>query len=338
MRQISSPATTRTAAAAVLSATAAVLVACGGQVTSDAHDSSSGETVRITNCGRELVFPKAPKRVVGLMPTQTDLLVRLGAADELVGQAQTAVSTLPIDIADQVRGVPVLSEDSPPARESLLAVQPDLVVSPTTYEFTASQGFADLDQLARSGAAAYVATGGCADRRNVAQVSDVLTDIRNLGEILGHRETAVRLSDEAERRLAAVTAAIEGRPRPTVAQVYVEGNSLSAIGAGVEADIIKRAGGSNVFDPDSDEFSSFFAAQINPEEIVSRAPEVIVFGVTDRAHEQQTRNYLARTFPDVPAVRHGRVIALSESDLHPGTLGNIAAVEAVARGLHPNAF
>jgi iron complex transport system substrate-binding protein len=272
------------------------------------------------------------------MPTQTDLLVRLGAAGELAGQAQTAVSTLPVDIAGQVRDVPVLSQDAPPSRETLLAVQPDLVVSPTSYEFTASQGFADIDQLARSGAAAYIATGGCADRRNTAEVSDVLTDIRNLGEILGHRDIAARLSGDAERRLAAVTAAIEGRPRPTVAQLYVEGNSLSAIGAGVEADIIKRAGGSNVFDPHSDEFADFFAAQINPEEIISRAPEVIVFGVTDRTHELQTRDYLARTFPDVPAVRDGRLIALSESDLHPGTLGNVGAVDAVARGLHPDSF
>ncbi|WP_116951414.1 ABC transporter substrate-binding protein [Jiangella endophytica] len=324
---------TRTAVALL---TLAALSACGTGVTPDAPAATAtGETVTLTNCGRELSFDAAPTRVVGMMPSQTELLLRLGLHDALVGQAQTATHPLPGDLADDAAAIPVLSTDAPPAREDLLAATPDLVVSPTEYEFTAEQGFASLDQLAGNGAAAYVATGGCAERRNTATVTDLLTDIADLGAIFRVPERADELTDEAEQRLAAVEAAIEGKPRPTVAQLFVEGNSLSAIGAGVEADIIRTAGGDNVFDPDAPEFANFFAAVIAPEEITSRDPEAIVFGVSSPAQEQQTRDYLARTFPDVTAVRTGTLVAVPASDLFPGTLGNIDAVELIAGALHP---
>ncbi|MGW5877233.1 ABC transporter substrate-binding protein [Nocardiopsis terrae] len=324
---------------AALLAAPLVLTACGTGVTSDqAASDASGDTVTVTNCGRELSFDTAPGSVVGLMPSQTELLLRLGVRDSMVGQAQTEVSALPEDVAEQADGIPVLSTDAPPAREDLLAVAPDLVAAPTEYEFTAEQGFASIEQLDENGAQAYVATGGCADRRNTAQVTDVLTDVTDLGAILRVPEEAERLVQDTEERLAAVEEAISGSEQPSVAQVYVEGNSLSAIGAGIEADIIRTAGGANVFDPDSPEFADFFAAQINPEEIVGRSPEAIVFGVSGPEHEEQTREYLRDTFPEVPAVENDLLVAIPASDLYPGALGNVDAVETIAQELYPDAF
>lgn len=329
-------------ALAALSTIPLALTACGTQVTGgpDAPSAAGGaeEAVGITNCGRELTFDAAPANVVGMMPSQTEMLIRLGLQDSLVGQAQTEVSALPDDIADAAGDVPVLSTDAPPAREDLLAAGPDLVVAPTEYEFTAEQGFASIEQLKENGAQAYVATGGCADRRNTAEVTDVLTDIENLGAIMRVPEEAEKLAKDAEDRLAAVEEAIDGEERPTVAQVYVEGGSLTAIGAGVEADIIATAGGENVFDPDAPEFEDFFAAEINPEEIVSRDPEAVVFGVSGPDQEEKAREYIQNTFPDVAAVENDALIAVPQADLHPGTLGNIDSVEAIAQALYPDAF
>ncbi|KOX15609.1 ABC transporter substrate-binding protein [Nocardiopsis sp. NRRL B-16309] len=326
-------------ACAALAVLPLALTACGSGVTADpAGTEDSGETVTVANCGRELSFDTAPSSVVGLMPSQTELLIRLDAADSIVGQAQTEVSALPDDIAGQAADIPVLSADAPPAREDLLAVSPDFVASPTEYEFTAEQGFASIEQLNENGAQAYVATGGCADRRSTAEVTDLLTDIADLGAILDVPDAAEELAQDVEGRLAAVEDAIGGSAQPTVAQVYVEGDSLSAIGAGIEADIIRAAGGDNVFDPDAPEFADFFAAQINPEEIISREPDAIVFGASGPEHEEETREYLRSTFPDVPAVEDDLLIAIPASDLYPGALGNIDAVETIAQGLYPDAF
>lgn len=338
----------RTAVPALGLVTALTLVGCGSDVSpqDDAQDNprgaaggaADGYPVTLTNCGREVVVDRAPERVVGMMPSQTELLVRMGLADRLVGQAQTSTYDLPETLAAEVADVPEISTDTPPAREDLLEVRPDVVVAPTTYEFTAEQGFATIEQLEQSGAVAYVATGGCFERRASAEVDDLLVDIENLGRIHGVDDAADRLVEETEARLAAVDEAVSGAEKPTVAQLYVEGSSISAIGAGVEYDIIRRAGGDNLFSPDEKLFEEFFAATITPEEVAARNPDVIVFSVTDAAQERQVRDYLRRTFPDVTAVAQDRLVAIPAADLFPGALGNVTAVETIAEELYPERF
>lgn len=322
-----------------LAMAAVTLSACGAAVSSTQEaDAAAGGNypVKLTNCDRDLAVEQAPKRIVSLMPSQTELLVRLGLTDRLVGQAQTGTHPLDKDVAAQVKDVPVISADTPPAREDLLATQPDAVLSPTSYEFTAEQGFASIEQLEQASAVTYVATGGCMERRATAEVDDLLLDIDNLGRIFDVTAEAAALREETENRLAAVDEAIDGAEKPTVAQLYVEGKSVYAIGASVEYDIIKRAGGDNVFNPDEKLFEQFFSAAISPEEVAARNPDAIVFTVTGDAHEKQVRAYLAKTFPEVDAVKQNRLVALPASDVFPGTLGNVDAVEAIAAALYPD--
>ncbi|GAB3644480.1 TroA family protein [Glycomyces tarimensis] len=316
------------------------LTACGGGVTDDDTDTAAAaaDEVTITNCGTEITVDAPPQAIVGLSPTQTELLIRLGLTDRLVGQAQTATAPLSEDIAAEAADVPVLSEDTPPSREALLDAEPDFVYAPTDYEFTAEQGFASREQLADAGAAAYTATGGCPDRRMTGTVDDLFTDLDNLGTVFDVEDTADALASEAQARLDDVHARIDGLDAPTVAQIYIEGDSLTAIGAGIEYDIIARAGGDNVFGPDDPEFASFFAAQINPEALAEADPDALVFAVSSPEHEQATRDYLERTLPQLSAVANDRLIVISASDTYPGSLGNIDAVHTIAQGLYPEAF
>lgn len=328
---------TRLLAAVTVGMGALALTACGGSVATGAAPTASGEALTIENCGRTVEIPTTPTAVVGLHPSQTELLLRLGLADSLVGQAQATAEELPSDIAALAADVPVVGGDAPPSREELLAVEPDFVYSPTTYEFTAEQGFASIEQLAEAGVSAYTATGGCFDRRMAGTVDDLFIDLENLGAIFHVEDEADDLIESSKAELATVDAALEGKDRPRVAQVFVEGTTLTAIGAGIEYDILQRAGADNVFTPDDPAFADFFAAEITPESLAAEAPDAIVFAVSDPAHETAVRSYLAATFPDMPAVRDGRLIAVPSTDLFPGTLGNVSAVRLIAEGLYPDA-
>lgn len=328
---------TRLLAAVTVGMGALALTACGGGVATGAAPTASGEALTIENCGRTVEIPTTPTAVVGLHPSQTELLLRLGLADSLVGQAQATAEELPSDIAALAADVPVVGGDAPPSREELLAVEPDFVYSPTTYEFTAEQGFASIEQLAEAGVSAYTATGGCFDRRMAGTVDDLFIDLENLGAIFHVEDEADDLIESSKAELATVDAALEGKDRPRVAQVFVEGTTLTAIGAGIEYDILQRAGADNVFTPDDPAFADFFAAEITPESLAAEAPDAIVFAVSDPAHETAVRSYLAATFPDMPAVRDGRLIAVPSTDLFPGTLGNVSAVRLIAEGLYPDA-
>jgi iron complex transport system substrate-binding protein len=315
-----------------------LVAGCGSPVTPNTSANTGGEAVKITNCGREFTLNGVPKAAVGLSPSQTELLLRLGLTDSLVGQAQTDTAPLPEDVAGLAARIPVLSESGPPNREKLLNARPDFVFSPTMYEFTAEKGFASLEQLKAASVAAYVATGGCAERRMSGTVEDLFTDLENLGKIFAVPDKAKALITQGRADLAAVDTAIASRAKPTVAQVYLEGTTVTAIGAGIEYDIIRRAGGNNVFSPKDPQFAKFFAAQITPEALAAANPDAIVFAVNGPAHKQATVDYLTRTFPNMTAVRAQRLIEIDAADTYPGTLGNVSVVGEIARRLHPDAF
>lgn len=343
----------RSAAPAVALGLAVALTGCGQGVTSpggaqsgggsssaasSAPGSAAAQDASVTNCGEPVEVQGTPQRLVGMNPGSTELLLRLGLGERLVGQAQTATGELPVDVAAEAAEVPVLSEDVPPVREDLLAVEPDFVLSPTTYEFTAEQGFASVEQLAEAGAASYVATAGCPQRRSQGTVEDLFTDITDLGALLGVQQEAAALAEEYRGELEEVNARTEGRDEPTVAQVFVDGTTLSVTGAGIEYDIIDQAGGDNVFSPEDPQFADFFSAQINPEVLAAADPEVIVFAVSSPVQEQATRDYLTRTFPQTAAVEDDRLLAFDASAAYPGSPGNVRAVTEIAQGLYPDAF
>lgn len=313
------------------------LAGCGQGVSdsgSGANTAAKAQTVSIKNCGDAVEQKKRPERIVTLTPGLTDLVKRMGAGNMVVGEAQNPAKKLTPGLASDAQ---LLSSGMPPAREKLLSVHPDLVLSPTGYEFRADQGYATKDQLKKAGAQAYVSTGGCMMRRSSSEVTDLLTDIDNIGQLTGHQTQAKKLRSEAEQELGTVEAAVKGKPKPTVVQVYIEGGKLSAIGAGVEYDIIKRAGGNNLFKPTDPEFKEFFSADITKETLLAKNPDVIVFAGPDETSRTASREYLKKNFAGLKAVKGNRLIELDSDKVMPGVWGNIESVKTVAQGLHPDA-
>ena len=314
-----------------------LLTGCGQAVSATGSKESAGAATAIENCGRTLSFPATPQRAVAMTPGQSEMLVRLGQADKVVAEAQSKGRELLPELAD-LGTAKQLSEQGPPSREVLLGVAPDLVYSPTSYEFTAEQGFASIDQLKAAGAEAYVATAGCPERRSSAEVTDLLTDLKNMGTVFGAAEQAATLTGEAQGTLDDVKRRVSGLTKPSVAELFVEGNTIAAIGAGIEYNMIELAGGDNVFSPADKAFAQFFSSVISPETLVAKNPQVIIFTTIDKAHEQATLDYLRTKFAQLDAVKNNRLVAIDSDDVMPGTWGNIRAVEQIAKGLHPNAF
>lgn len=314
-----------------------LLAGCGQAVSTSAPAPSADTAKSIENCGRTLNFAAVPQRAVAMTPGQSEMLVRLGQAEMVVAEAQSKGGALMPELANL--GIATqLTEQGPPSREVLLGVAPDLVYAPTTYEFTAEQGFASLDQLEAAGAQSYIATAGCAERRGSAEVADLLTDIENLGKVFDVPDEAAALAAEAKGVLDDVAHRVATAEKPSVAELFVEGNTVSAIGAGIEYNMIEIAGGENVFSPDDEAFAQFFSSVISPETLVAKNPEVIVFTTLDQAHEKATRDFLHTRFPELDAVKNDRLVAIDSSDVMPGSWGNIHAVQQIAQGLHPEAF
>lgn len=325
--------------APVLAATATLLVTGCGSVTHDAGATDPGGSdtaypVSATACGRKVTVPTAPQRIVSMHPSLTEVLVRLGVEDRIVAQAQDAQGGVADDVAARVRAVRSISATTPPDKETLVATQPDLVVSGTEYEFNTEQGFAGYADLEKLGVPAYVATAGCQERRKAGTVEDAFADVAFLGTVLGVPDRAAQLEAGSRAKLAAARNVAVGKPPVRAAQVYVEGGKLHALGGAIEVDVLRLAGGENVFSAEDSMFSDFFAAEVNPEVVLAANPEAFVFATTDAKHAEESIAYLRRTFPQSLAVTSGRLVPVDNSLLQPGSLGAIDAVRVVAEGLH----
>jgi ABC-type Fe3+-hydroxamate transport system substrate-binding protein len=143
---------------------------------------------------RELVFSRAPQRVVSLVPSDTLSVAALGCAGALVGR--TDYCELPADI---VARVPSVGGTKNPRLESILALEPDLVLA-NQEENTKS----DLEALAQKGVRVYVAfpkrvADGIAHMAKLARIFAVEGDasVRELcrrGYEVVHRGEALRVA------------------------------------------------------------------------------------------------------------------------------------------------
>jgi iron complex transport system substrate-binding protein len=153
----------------------------------------------VDDTGREVVLPAPAKRIVTLAPHATELTVAAGAAGRLVAIA--AGSPPPPGLA----GLPRIGGAGPLDRETLLAIQPDLVIG-----WQSGNRAADLDWLMQRGVAVY--------RSEPHGLADVARSILAIGQLAD--TTAEAAMAAREFREAARTACAGLPPRPALVLVW----------------------------------------------------------------------------------------------------------------------
>ena len=263
--------------------------------------------------------PRAPQRIVSLIPAVTEMLFAIGAGPRVV--AVGSFDSNPPEVTRLQRVGALLDPDL----EKILSLRPDLVV------IYGSQ--TDLQaQLERAKIPIY--------RYSHAGLADVTTTIRQLGTRVGSETAAVRLATDIEARIAATRARVAGSSRPTTLIVFErEARSLRGIyasgGIGFIHDMVSAAGGDNVFGDVKRQ-----AVQATTELILSRRPDVVLElradPLTPDARRRETDVWQA--LPGLPAVRARRVYLLDDArTVIPGP--RVAeAIELIARTLHPEVF
>ena len=169
-------------------------------------------------------------RVVSLLPSATEILFAVGAGDSVVGvtfecdyppeaRARRIVSNTvlpgnltPAQIDAEVSARVAAGEDLYTLDEGALRdLAPNLVVTQDLCAVCAV-AVANVDQaLDHLGCKAQVLT------LDPMTLEDVLDSIVEVGRVTGRMDRAVELVDTLRRRIAAVSAAVAGRPRPRVA-------------------------------------------------------------------------------------------------------------------------
>ena len=260
------------------------------------------------------------RRVVSVVPALTEMLFAVGAGPQVVGVGSFD------DFPPEAKTRPRVGALIDPDVERILSLRPDLVM---TY---GSQGELE-SQLARAHIQTFPFRHG--------GMATILETLRDIGRITGHSAEGERQAKAIEERLNAIRARVRGQPRPrtllvfgrqpkTLQQMYVTG------GKGFLDEMLDIAGGVNVFADMKRE-----SVQPSHELLLVRAPEAIIelrasalFNAADE--QQETAAWSA--LPSIPAVRNRRIHLLHGNYFVIPGPRIAAAVEAVARALHPDAF
>ena len=267
----------------------------------------------VDQTGRTLSLPGPPRRIVSLVPSVTEVLYAIGAQGTLVGVTDFC------DYPPEARRKPHVGDMLSPNLETLVTLKPDLVVA--TRSGNREETF---DQLKRLGIPVYLV--------DPVTVDDVLRLVSDLGDLTGHRDRAVLVDRDLERRIAAVRDRVKGRPQPRVLYVlWPEPLIVPGRGALV-SELIVLAGGASVT---ADQGQGY--PRMSLEAAVGRAPEVIVLArhgsrIGSAGREQWLR------LESMPAIRNGRLYMADGDLMHRYGPRLVVGLENLARMIHPEAF
>jgi iron complex transport system substrate-binding protein len=268
----------------------------------------------IDEAGRTVRIPQPVRRIISLAPSLTETVYELGLQDRLVGD--TDVCDYPADAKNK----PKVGGAINPSLEQIVALHPDLVL--VTKGLNRLETVHSLDTLGISSYATDPHT-----------VDEIITSSKNLAEVLGAPEVGESVAIDLRRRLRDLQERIGALPPKRVLfAVWTE--PLISIGRDTFiADALRRAGAVSIVDSSQD------WPQVNLEEVARLQPEFLVFAASRSETVPRDIEVLASlpAWRIIDAVRNRRYAVISDAVNRPAPR-IVAAIEELARQLHPDAF
>lgn len=259
-------------------------------------------------------------RMVSLSPSITECLFALGLGDRVVGVTNYCDYPPEARTKSKVGGYYDLN------LEAIIALHPDLVVCMPEH----ADYLSDLERLGLSHLTV--------DHRKVETILDSLT---TLGRTCGVPERAKVLVQDIRQRMTSVQKRVVNGRRPsvlvcvgrnmgsaTIDEVYVAGR------AGFYEEIISLAGGMNAYQGKGE----LVYPVITGEGLLRLKPEIIIDMVADLAESGLTEADVLqqwKSFPDLPAVKQGRVFLFTDDFVVVPGPRFIQILEKMAAVIHP---
>ncbi len=252
-----------------------------------------------------------PRRIVCLTEEPTEVLYALGEADRIVG-----ISGFTVRPPRARREKPKVSAFTSAKIDEILKLEPDFVV-----------GFSDIQadiaaELIRHGIEVWIS--------NHRSVEGIVDYVRRLGALVGASDKAGAWADELQRGLddiAADAKRLQIRPK-----VYFEEWDDPLI-SGIQwvAELIRIAGGDDIFPERAAESLAKARILEDPGEVVRRAPDIILGSWCGKKFRPE--KVAARPGWDaIPAVRDGQLHEIkSPIILQPGPAALTDGVREIAR-------
>lgn len=209
----------------------------------------------VDDLGQRVVFSSAPRRIVSLVPGNTEIVVEMGEITKIVG-VTIYDDLLQIKERIQKGDTVAVGEGLDPPVEKIAALKPDLVLTDGKSQSRIAEKLHEVNVKTFS--------------LDPHSVKGLLDDFTKVGKIL-RREREARGFREKFSRLVARFAK---KKKHGKVRVYFEmwDNPLMSIGGpSLESELLELCGGENIF---SDVPQNVF--KVNAEAVIARNPDVII--------------------------------------------------------------
>lgn len=249
--------------------TSALLLSACAPASQPSPTEASALTEDIQNCGHTLTVPAPPERVLTIKSTATEMMLALELEERLVGTAFLDGAPAP-QWSHRLDDVPLVS-DRIPARESTLALAPDLIYSGWESAFS-DEGVGQREALGPLGVQTYVSPAACRSEgalRGALTFDDINLEITEVADLFDVPERADELIATQKATLADITP----DARQLTALWYSSGSDTPYVGGGwgAPALIMSTVGLHNAFDEIEDGWAS-----VSWETVAHADPDVIV--------------------------------------------------------------
>lgn len=276
----------------------------------------------------EITYEQTPERIVSLAGFSTEMLLALGLEDKIVGYAWQDNDVLPQYQQAFEALHPLCDPGMDPGEETVLAAQPDIVLSWASWS---EDDYFNYENLSKNHIMTY---GFHCERTEDATLEDVYSDFLNLGKIFRVEDRAEALVDKIRGRIEAVQERVQDKEPVSVFVCDIGSSEEQAFtaGGGLPADIIQKAGGKNIIQDVRTNFT-----HVSWEVIAQANPDWIVIDYYTNADDVEGTLEFLQTQPalkDLDAVKNQRFITLGLTDISAGErVGD--TVELLASHFHP---
>ncbi len=282
-------------------------------VTSDTMDTQATEVaiypLEITDSyGNVITIEEEPERVVSCAPNLTEMMYDLNAGDKLVGRSDYC------DYPAQVIDIPSVGAIDMPDLESIIALEPDVVIATTFQE-------ENIRKLKDVGIPVIVLTED-------ATLDGVYGMLESLGAIVNRSTEAEACINDMKETIATVEETVSGLDKPTVYYVmgYGEYGDFTAGGDTFVGEMIALSGGDNIA-------ADISGWSITLEEIIEADPDIILISEYMKEDFINFPNY-----SELTAVKEGRVFTVDINIIERQGYRNAEGIKALATIFYPEEF
>lgn len=301
-----------------------VLTGCGVQQN---HDETSQNTakahefpVTVTDgLGQKITIDKKPKRIVSLIPSNTETAFALGLDKEIVGVSDYDNYPKQVKSKEKVGGTEINVE-------KIISLKPDLVLADASNAHNMRNGFKQLEDAGIKVVAV----------NNANSFADVYRSIEMIGKVTGTQKKSEEIIHNMKTKVSdikAKAAKISKENRPKVLLEVSAPPSMYTAGTGTFMNEMLEILGAKNIAADKKGWIPF-----SEEAAVKANPDVVILTYGNYVKDAVDKVYKRKGWQEVSAVKNKRVFTVDSDKVSRPGPRLAEGLEDIAKAIYPHNF